>query len=49
MLLPGIWWRENKNKLVEFKALVDTVGIQCADWKDKFLYQSFAAFWTAEM
>ena len=24
-LLVGIWWRENKNKLVEWKVLVDTV------------------------
>ena len=34
-LLVGIWWQEDKNKLVEWKALVDTVGIK-----------SFAAFWT---
>ena len=27
-LLAGIWWRENKNKLVEWRALVDTVGIK---------------------
>ena len=25
MLLVGVWWRDNKNKLVEWKALVDTV------------------------
>ena len=36
-LLVGIWWRENKNKLVEWKAPVDTVGIKSADLKDKFL------------
>ena len=28
----------NKNKLVEWKALVDTVGIKSADLKDKFLF-----------
>ena len=33
-----IWWRENKNKLVEWKAPVDTVGIKSADLKDKFLF-----------
>ena len=27
MKLVGIWWRENKNKLVEWKALVDTMEI----------------------
>ena len=32
-LLMGAWWRENENKLVEWKALVDTVGIKSADWK----------------
>ena len=37
-LLVGIWWRENKNKLVEWKALVDTVGIKNADLEDKFLF-----------
>ena len=35
-LLVGIWWRENKNKLVEWKALVHTVGIKSADLEDKF-------------
>ena len=44
----GIWWRENKNELVEWwenknklvkwKALVDTVGIKSADLVDKFLF-----------
>ena len=37
-LLVGIWWRENKNKLVEWRAFVDTVGIQSADLEDKFLF-----------
>ena len=32
----GVWWREKKNKLVEWKALVDTVGIKSADVEDKF-------------
>ena len=36
-LLVGVWWRENKNKLVEWKALVDTVGIKSADLEGKFL------------
>ena len=47
-LLVGIWWRENKNKLVEWKELfADTVGIKSADLKDKFLFYGFAAFRTA--
>ena len=37
-IMVGIWWRENKNKLVEWKALVDTVGIKSADLEDKFLF-----------
>ena len=37
-LLVGVWWRENKNKLVEWKALVDTVGIKSADLEDQFLF-----------
>ena len=37
-LLVGIWSRENKNKFVEWKALVDTVGVKSADLKDKFLF-----------
>ena len=37
-LLVGTWWRENRNKLVEWKALVDTVGIKGADLEDKFLF-----------
>ena len=36
-LLVGVLWWENKNKLVEWKALVDTVGIESADLEDKFL------------
>ena len=36
--MMGIWWRENKNKLVKLKALVDTVGIKSADLGDKFLF-----------
>ena len=34
----GIWWRENKNKLVEWEAFVDTVGIKRADLKYGFLF-----------
>ena len=34
MLLTGIWWQENRNKLVEWKALVDTVSIKSANLKD---------------
>ena len=37
MLLLGIWQQENKNKLVEWKVLSDTVGIESVDLKDKFL------------
>ena len=29
---------KNKNKLVEGKAFVDTVGIKCADLKNEFLF-----------
>ena len=36
-LLVGIWWRENNNKLVKWKALIYTVGIKGADLEDKFL------------
>ena len=36
-----------KNKLVEWKAPVDTVGIKSADLRDKFLFCSFAGFQTA--
>ena len=38
-------WLVNKNKLVEWKGLVDTVGIKSADLEDKFLFYCFAAFW----
>ena len=46
------WWeycdeKLYKNKLVEWKALVDTLGIKSADLEDKFLFKSFVAFWTA--
>ena len=46
-LLGRIWWRVNKNKLVKWKALVDTAGIKSADLKDKFLFYNLAAFQTA--
>ena len=45
MLLVGIWWQENKNKLVEWNALNDTMGMKGANLEDKFLFQSQAAFW----
>ena len=45
-LLVGIWWRKKNNKLVEWKANVDTVGIKSASSKDKFLFSSFVAFRT---
>ena len=35
------------HKLVERKALVDTVRIKSADLEDKFLFLCFAAFRTA--
>ena len=34
----GIMKREHKNKSVEWKALVDVVGIGSANLKDKFLF-----------
>ena len=38
-LLVGAWQREKQqNKLVEWKAFVDTVGIKSADLKNKFLF-----------
>ena len=41
-LFPHYWWefdkQENKNKLVELKALIDTMGIKSASLKDKFLF-----------
>ena len=36
MLLVGVWWWENKYKLVEWNAF-DTVGIKSADLKDNFI------------
>jgi len=42
------WWEhsdeKNMNKLVEWKAFVDTYGIKSADLKNKLLFESFAAF-----
>ena len=43
-LLVGMWWRENKNKLVEWKALVDTVRIKSADLEDKIFFSKFCGF-----
>ena len=37
-LLMGIWRRGNKNKLVESKALFDTMKIKSANLEDKFLF-----------
>ena len=37
-LLVVVWGRENKNKLVEWKELIDTVGITNANLEDKFLF-----------
>ena len=37
-LLVGIWQSVNKNKLVEWKAPIDTVGIEGADLKEKSLF-----------
>ena len=42
------WWEhsdeKNMNKLVEWKAFVNTYEIKSADLKDKLLFKSFAAF-----
>ena len=38
-------WK-HKNKLVEWKAFVDVVGIKYANLKDKFLPHSFVVFQT---
>ena len=46
MLLVGIWWWENKNKLLEWKAFVDTMGIKSAYLEDSYLFKSFTAFQT---
>ena len=35
---------KNMNKLVEWKAFVDTYGIKSADLEDKLLFKSFATF-----
>ena len=49
-LLVGAWQREKQqNELVERKGFVDTVRIKSADLKNKFLFQSFAAFSTSLM
>ena len=35
------WWEygdRNKNKLVKWKVLIDTMGIKSANMKDKFLF-----------
>ena len=45
--LVGIWWQENKTKLVEWKALIDTMRIKSADLEHKFLFLCFMAFQTA--
>ena len=37
----------NKNKLVERKALVDTAGVESAELKEQFLFQSSVAFRTS--
>ena len=37
MLLVGVLWWENKNKLVEWKVYIDTVGIKSANLEEKFL------------
>jgi len=42
------WWehsdKKNMNKLVEWKAFVDTYEIKSADLKNKLLFKSFATF-----
>ena len=38
MLLVGIWGWENKNKLLEWKAFVDTMGIKSAYLEDSYLF-----------
>ena len=42
--LVGIWWRENRNKLIEWKALVDSVGIKGVDLEDKIFVLVFYGF-----
>ena len=41
--------KKNKNELVERKASVDTTEIDSADLEDKFLFNSFADFRTAQI
>ena len=49
---PRYWWEhsndKNKNRLVEWKAFVNTLGIKSADLKYKFLFFSLVAFRTAK-
>ena len=40
---------KNMNKLVEWKAFVDTYGIKSPDLKNKLLFKSFAAFRATSM
>ena len=46
MLLVGIWWQENKNKLVECNALDDTMGMKGANLEDKFFVPESSSFLT---
>ena len=39
MLLVRILCRENKNKLAEWKAFIDTMGIKSACLKDNFVVE----------
>ena len=39
MLLVEIWWQENKNKLAEWKAFIDTMGHKSACLKDNFVVE----------
>ena len=46
------WWEHGdrkKNKLVEWKVLIDSVGIKSADLKINFCSKSFVAFQTTQM
>ena len=36
MLVVGIWSQENKNKLAEWKAFIDTMGLKSAYLRDNF-------------
>ena len=42
--MVGTCWRENKNNLIEGKALVDTVRIKSANLKDKIFALEFCGF-----